>query len=123
VEAGAKNQIIALSIQNQLCKIGALIAATTGNYMICQEEGHVGHCSATIAPDYNIGDEYSWAMDCFKQIAEDGLLVKYVTTDADSRASHAAQAVFGPFLGESQVVHLLDTRHLGASQKRYCKAI
>ena len=119
VGSGAKNQIVALSIQNQLCKIGALIAATTGNYMICQEGGHAGHCSATIAPDYNIGDEYAWAMDCFKQIAEDGLVMKYVTTDADSRASHAAQAVFGPFLGESQVVHLLDTRHLGASQKRY----
>lgn len=113
-----KKQIIAVNIQNKLCQIGALIASRTGNFDVCQT-GHSGHCSATTAYENNIGDEYSWAKQCFKNIDENGLVVKYVTTDADSRAANAALDVFEDSLTKDKACHHLhDTRHFSASQKR-----
>ena len=60
-----------------------------------------GKCSATVSMETNIGDEQQWAEKCLRNLKNDGMEVKFVTTDEG---------------GTSISAHQLDTRHLGANQ-------
>lgn len=118
-----KKQIIALSTNNKLCQTAALINNKTKVYTPCCSGGepHEGHCSATIPPDYSIGDERRWATECLEDLSKQGLNVKYFTTDCDSRASSAAEDFYFSGKFTERTVHLKCGRHLASSQRKLVK--
>ena len=78
-------------------------------------------CTSNIPFDKNIGDEYSWAMEAFEDLQNDGLNVVYVTTDPDSSAYKAADDLAIKEDKTFQVHHLIDTRHMSQNHRKKMK--
>lgn len=114
-----KKQILSVATHNKLCQTGARHAGKSGTDRHCPNP-HPGYCSATIAQEQSIGDEYQWATECVKDLLNDGITVKYYTSDCDSRASAAAADLYlqEGVSTESPPIHLKDPQHLARGQRR-----
>lgn len=113
-----EKKILSVAVRNKLCQIGALAQRRRGlHHLPCKTEaGHSGHCSATIAQDEQIGDEYQAMQQSVRDLQEDGINIAAVTTDGDSRAFKAV----GDMQPQDQPapIRLQDTRHLSEAQRR-----
>ena len=113
------HDIIALSTKNKLC--------SKHKHLNKKEENSQGHtclsasCSANIPFQQSIGDEYSWAKECFQDIEKDGLYVCHLTTDPDSSAYKAAEDIALKGNRNAKVNHSLDTRHFSANHRKHMK--
>ena len=86
-----KKQIIAISTLSTLCKGCAVAPPAEGPSRPGEHQG----CSATIPQQHSIGDESTWSWECFGQLQKQGVNVKYITTDSDSRAAKSATLMHG----------------------------
>lgn len=113
-------QIIAVNNQNKLCATGARLVGEDGKPYDCVNENrrHRGHCSATISVGDSIGNEHRWATGCVEQLLSDGIEIKYITTDCDSRASAAVADCYKEKGICTTPTHLKDPQHLSRSQRR-----
>ena len=75
-----------------------------------------GKCSATVSMETNIGDEQQWAETCFRNLKNDGMEVKFVTTDGDGKSFQTALQLHASRYTKTIPVQQLDRRHLGANQ-------
>ena len=97
------------------------------NIWIRMKKNSKGHtclsasCSANIPFQQSIGDEYSWAKECFQDIEKDGLHVCHLTTDPDSSAYKAAADIALKGNRNKKVNHSLDTRHFSANHRKHMK--
>ena len=79
------------------------------------------NCSANISMESTIGNEEEWARESISILNRDGIHVKHVTTDPDSKTYKALEKNFEEGLTTSKPVHQIDTRHLGNNQRKYIK--
>lgn len=106
-----QNWIIGLHVTNKLCSRCSRTRKEGED--VCQ---HEGTCSANVPLSASIGDEYAAARTLMSEIRdepESAVNIRYVTSDADSRAARGIEDAQG-----ENIVHLLDTRHFGESVRR-----
>lgn len=100
------HDIIAIATKNKLCSHRNHLKSDKSHKCFSEE------CSANIPFEKSIGDEFSWAKECFEDLQEDGITVSFVTTDPDSSAYTAAETL------NENVQHSIDVRHLGENHRR-----
>ena len=111
-----KKQIIAVSTRNKLCSVAQRLRKSDTS-VTCPN--HAGHCSANLGANASIANEREMATECMKQINDDGLKVKYFTSDGDSKAAAGIKDAdnFGV-----PVECLRDTRHLVETHRKLIKS-
>ena len=97
--------MIAISTANKLCKRGQP-PRLKGKSAICPN--YPGSCTATMSEDAGFSDEEKFAAQCAQQINKDGLSIRYLTADGDSKAFYGIQSA-----QNGKVEYLRDTRHMG----------
>ena len=110
----ADKKIIGLHIENKLCWVGSWLR---NNGFDIQCPGHPD-CTATV----NSEDPFSERVIGQKigdDIADDGLLIRYVITDGDARSAEGVQKAMERTFPGCTVERQADTTHLGQSQVRH----
>ena len=110
-------KIIGVNIKNKHCKLGEAHARRMkSSVRLCPN--HPGKCTANLAIDGTIGDEYTWCKETFEQFNNDEIPLRasYLTTDLDSRAGQAVNDSKCKF--STKCVNLKCSRHLSQSQRR-----
>ncbi len=112
-----QKQIIAVETVNKLCSKHGFHSNTDDE---CDNKS--GPCSATASMEQTIGDEQKWANTCFQEMKEDGLEVKYLTTDGDTKAFQGAIDLYQASASTTRPEHQLDTRHLAENHRKQIKS-
>ena len=109
------NQIVAVACVNKLCSKHGVHTQ--------EDECDVksDECSCTLSLESNIGDEERWAELCFRDLKNDGLEVKCITTDGDSKAYKAATNLHVQNVTQTLPIHQLDTRHFEENHRKQMK--
>lgn len=110
----AQNQIVACHLINKLCPVGTWLRNRGFNV---QCPGHAD-CTANISgtdpiSERDIGEEIG------ENLINDGILVRYVTTDGDARSADGVALGIAKHVKDWEVNRQADTTHLGQSQFRY----
>lgn len=111
-----KHQIINVELVNKIC-------SKHGYHTMEDEECDIstGDCTATTSMETSIGDEKRWARLVLEGLLEDGLSVKYITTDQDTAAYLAATELYEENKTQTRPEHQVDTRHLSCSHRKQIK--
>lgn len=104
-----QKQIVAYDIRNQLCSKGKYLQKA-GLDVTCPG-GHPG-CTANTSvteplSEYKIGEEIG------NLFANQGILIRHVTTDGDARSADGVASAQGKVNPNSEVIRQADTTHLG----------
>lgn len=75
-------RIISVFTGNKLCTTASKLR-NKGHEVVCPN--HSGTCTANIAQDESIGNEYKWSSECAQEV-NDTLIISHFTTDGDSKA-------------------------------------
>ena len=110
-----RKQIIAVETVNKVCSKHGFHTQDD----VCDIKA--GNCSATASMETNIGDEQRWAEKCFRKLKDEGMEVKYVTTDGDGKSFEAANQLYLSGVTKTAPIHQLDTRHLSANHRKFIK--
>lgn len=110
-----QHRIVGVHLQNKLCWVGAYLRSR-GFTAECPG-GHIA-CTANTAQtdplsEHTIGQRLG---DLF---AEDGIFIKYVTTDGDARTAEGVALSMRKMAEDWVVLRQADTTHLGQSQFRH----
>lgn len=111
-----KKQIIGLETVNKLCSKHGYHTQTDDECDIKCDA-----CSTTACMETNIGDEEKWAEMSLKDLQNDGLEVKYITTDPDTKAYQAAEKLYKKGVTKTKPEHQIDTRHLSENHRKQIK--
>jgi hypothetical protein len=111
-----KHQIINVELVNKIC-------SKHGYHTMEDDECDIksGECSATASMETSIGDEKRCAKLVLEGLLEDGLSVKYITTDQDTAAYLAATELYHENKTETEPEHQIDTRHLACNHRKQIK--
>lgn len=112
-----KQYIIASYYQNQLCWTGAWLKGKGFNV---ECPGNHEGCTANISQFSPLSEE-KVGFEIGKQLILNDVLVRYVTTDGDSRSSHGIERAMKLLDPLWKVDRLADPTHLGQSQFRQCQ--
>lgn len=107
-----QQQIVGVHLQNKLCWVGAHLR--NRGFQVNCPGSHVG-CTANTAEaqplsEYTIGEKLG---DLF---VEDGIFLKYVTTDGDARIAEGVDLAMTKMAANWVVIRQADTTYLGQSQ-------
>lgn len=108
--------VIQTSLKNKLCWTGTWLK---GNGIEVECPGGHPECTANMSP-YAPFSEYDMGHEIGNQLALQGMLVKYATTDGDSRSAEGIDHAMKCFHPMWNVQRLADPTHLGQSQFRKC---
>ena len=108
--------IIQACFKNKLCWTGAWLK---GKGIEVQCPGGHTECTANMSP-FQPFSEYDMGHEIGSQLALQGMLVKYATTDGDSRSAEGIDHAMKLFHYMWNVQRLADPTHLGQSQFRKC---
>ena len=108
--------IIQACFKNKLCWTGAWLK---GKGIEVQCPGGHSECTANMSA-FQPFSEYDMGHEIGSQLALQGLLVKYATTDGDSRSTEGIDHAMKLFHPMWNVQRLADPTHLGQSQFRKC---
>ena len=106
-------QIIACAAKNKLCSQHGRHEGTCGEAS--------SSCTANIKMTDTIGNEKRWASECLKDLKNDGLEVRFITTDPDTAAYKAAESFYQEGQSETEPQHLIDSRHLSENFRKKFK--
>jgi hypothetical protein len=112
-----RKYIVAACFQNKLCWTGAWLKGQ-GIDVTCPG-GHTD-CTANLSP-YAPLSEFAMGKHIGDQLSLQGVLIKYVTTDGDSRSASGVDAALKVLHPMWEVKRLADPGHLGQSQFRRCQ--
>ena len=110
-----QHQIIGVYVENKLCYTGAWLRGKGFN--VTCPGGHID-CTATRAAaepfsEYDIGKKLG------SELAMQGILLKYVTTDGDGHSAEGIESSMKEIDPLWQVIRQADTTHLGQGQFRH----
>ena len=108
--------IISRVLKNKLCYTGAWLSGK--GYDVTCPGGHPD-CTANM-DRHTPMSEYDMGRDIGNQLALQGILVKYATTDGDSASAKGIEDAIKHLHPLWQVERLADPRHLAVSQFRQC---
>ena len=111
-----KKYIIGASFQNKLCWTGAWLRGK-GLEVTCPG-GHA-ECTSTMST-FAPFSEKNMGKDIGDQLALQGMLIKYVTTDGDSRSAEGVDSAMKTVDPMWRVERLADPTHLAQGQFRHC---
>ena len=109
--------IIQACFKNKLCW-----TKLQGKGIEVQCPGEHTECTANMSP-FQPFSEYDMGHEIGSQLALQGVLVKYVTTDGDSRLAEGIDHAMKLFHPMWNVQRLADQTHLGQSQFRKCNQV
>lgn len=108
-----QKQIIACTAKSKLCSKHGKHEGT------CGEESST--CTANIKMTDTIGNEKRWATECLKDLKEDELEVRFITTDPDTAAYKATESFYQQGHSQTEPENLIDTRHLSENVRKKLK--
>ena len=111
-----KKFVIQASFKNKLCWTGNWLK---GKGIDVQCPGGHPECTANMSV-FQPFSEYDMGHDIGSQLALQGMLIKYATTDGDSRSAEGIDHAMKSFHPMWNVQRLADPTHLGQSQFRKC---
>lgn len=115
-----KKHVIALTNKSKLCSSRHVTTCKSKNVTL--PDNHLSHtCTANIPYEASIGDERKWSSESLKSLKEDGLEVKFITTDPDSSSFRAAEDLYLSGETSTEPVHQLDTEHLFRNLSKHVK--
>ena len=105
-------KVVHVITANQLCKRASRLMRED-KIPDCPSHADGTKCTANLNMTHHIGDEPHYFRETAQVLKKDGVDIKFVTTDGDSKIGPVIQDEFG-----AQVEHFRDTRHFSATVKK-----